>query len=239
MSLTNTAMARLRAMIINGELGPGDRLPPEKELAERLGLSRSSLREAVKALEVVRILDIRQGDGTYVTELNTQHLSEAITFVLELHQNSSVLELLETRRVLEAASVELAAARISEQQLDEIQQTLDNTDVSDLDSLVDQDLAFHGIIGQAAGNAYLSSLTGSLNSRTVRARAWRGMTQQGSAQRTVEEHQEILEALRRRDPALARAAMIHHLQGVERWLRVALTETPSSEIPEDLNGPTD
>ena len=58
MSLTNTAMAKLRAMILNGELGPGDRLPPEKELADRLGLSRSSLREAVKALEVVRILDI-------------------------------------------------------------------------------------------------------------------------------------------------------------------------------------
>ena len=57
MSLTNTAMAKLRAMILNGELGPGDRLPPEKELADRLGLSRSSLREAVKALEVVRILD--------------------------------------------------------------------------------------------------------------------------------------------------------------------------------------
>lgn len=239
MSLTNTAMAKLRAMILNGELGPGDRLPPEKELADRLGLSRSSLREAVKALEVVRILDIRQGDGTYVTELNTQHLSEAISFVVELHQNSSVLELLETRRVLEAAAVELAAARISEEQLEKIQRTLDDTDVENIDSLVDQDLAFHGIIGDAAGNGYLSSLTASLNSRTVRARAWRGMTQQGSAERTMEEHQEILDALRRRDPALARAAMIHHLQGVERWLRIALTETPLLDIPEDLNGPAD
>ncbi|MGL1831829.1 UNVERIFIED_CONTAM: FCD domain-containing protein, partial [Acinetobacter sp. HSTU-ASm16] len=126
----------------------------------------SSLREAVKALEVVRILDIRQGDGTYVTELNTQHLSEAISFVVELHQNSSVLELLETRRVLEAAAVELAAARISEAQLEKIQRTLDDTDVETIDSLVDQDLAFHGIIGDAAGNGYLSSLTASLNSRT-------------------------------------------------------------------------
>ncbi|MES2866630.1 MAG: GntR family transcriptional regulator, partial [Actinomycetota bacterium] len=69
MAVTDEAIEKIKAMIVSGELSPGDRLPPEKELSERLGLSRNSMREAVKALEVIRVLDVRRGDGTYVTSL--------------------------------------------------------------------------------------------------------------------------------------------------------------------------
>ena len=69
MALTDEAIDKIKGMITSGELGPGDRLPKEADLAERLGLSRNSLREAVKALSMIRVLDVRQGDGTYVTSL--------------------------------------------------------------------------------------------------------------------------------------------------------------------------
>ena len=74
-------------MIVSGELRPGDRLPREKELSERLGLSRSSLREAIKALSLIRILDVRQGDGTYVTSLSPPLLLEALSFVVDFHED--------------------------------------------------------------------------------------------------------------------------------------------------------
>src|SRR3989337_453015 len=99
-------------MIRSGELRPGDRLPPEKELSEALGLSRSSLREAVKALEIIRVLDVRRGDGTYVTSLTPDPLLDAMSFVVDIHQDSSLLELFEVRRILEPAAAAMAAAHV-------------------------------------------------------------------------------------------------------------------------------
>jgi GntR family transcriptional regulator, transcriptional repressor for pyruvate dehydrogenase complex len=101
MAVTDEAILKIKGMILSGELKPGDRLSPEKELSESLGLSRSSLREAVKALEIIRVLDVRRGDGTYVTSLEPQLLLEAMAFVVDIHQDSSVLELFEVRRILE------------------------------------------------------------------------------------------------------------------------------------------
>jgi GntR family transcriptional repressor for pyruvate dehydrogenase complex len=85
-------------MIGSGQLRPGQRLPREPDLAASLGLSRSSLREAVRALASVRILDVRQGDGTYVSGLSAESLVETLAFLVEFQQGSSALELLEVRR---------------------------------------------------------------------------------------------------------------------------------------------
>ena len=86
----------------------GDRLPTESELSKTIGVSRNSLREAVKALSVIRVLDVRQGDGTYATALEPEQLLESLAFVLDLHQDSSYVEILEIRRLLEPAAVEQA-----------------------------------------------------------------------------------------------------------------------------------
>jgi GntR family transcriptional regulator, transcriptional repressor for pyruvate dehydrogenase complex len=77
-AVTDEAIDRIKEMIVSGELHPGDRLPREADLAERLGLSRSSLREAVRALALIHVLDVRQGDGTYVTSLEASRLLEAM-----------------------------------------------------------------------------------------------------------------------------------------------------------------
>ena len=102
--MTDEAILKIKEMLLSGQLKPGDRLLPEKELSEELGLSRSSLREAVKALDLIRVLDVRRGDGTYVTSLEPRLLLEAMSFVVDLHQDASILDLFEVRRILEPAA---------------------------------------------------------------------------------------------------------------------------------------
>lgn len=223
MAVTDEAIDKIKDMLIRGELKAGDRLPPEKELSERLGLSRSSMREAVKALELIRVLDVRRGDGTYVTSLDAKLLNEAVGFVVELHQDRSVLELFEVRRILEPASAFLAAGKIKPDELTSLRATMDGIDEdTDVEDLVAHDLEFHGIITRAAGNAYLASLLEALSSRTVRARVWRGLTQEKAVAHTLAEHKAIADALERGDAELVRALVTVHISGVEAWLRQAL-----------------
>jgi GntR family transcriptional regulator, transcriptional repressor for pyruvate dehydrogenase complex len=226
MAVTDQAILKIKEMILCGELGPGDRLPPEKELSERLGLSRSSMREAVKALEVIRVLDVRRGDGTFVTSLEPRLLLEAMSFVVDLHDDSSVLELFAVRRILEPAAVALAAARIPGEAIRDLRERIAAVgDGSSVEGLVDHDLDFHRAIVAQAGNGYLSSLIDSLSGHTVRARIWRGLTQENSVDRTLAEHRAIVDALERRDAELAQALTTVHISGVEQWLRDAAATT--------------
>ncbi|REJ07224.1 FadR family transcriptional regulator [Microbacterium bovistercoris] len=223
MAVTDEAIEKIKAMIVSGELGPGDRLPPEKELAERLGLSRNSMREAVKALEVIRVLDVRRGDGTYVTSLEPHLLLEAITFVVDLHDDDSLLELFAVRRMLESQATGLAAGNATAEQATVLQDEVASVDPEtvSLDDLVAHDIRFHREIVRLTGNGYLASLIESLSSQTVRARVWRGLTEQNATARTLSEHQAIADAIAQHDSALAMSLATAHVAGIERWLRQA------------------
>lgn len=223
MAVTDEAITKIKDMIISGKLSAGDRLPPEKELSEKLGLSRSSLREAVKALEIIRVLDVRRGDGTYVTSLEPQLLSEAMTFIVDLHQDKSILDIFAVRRILEPAAAAIAATRITPEQITALRATMENIDdETSVESLVDHDLVFHELITAAADNSYLASVLNALSSSTVRARIWRGLTQDKAVDRTLAEHTAIIEALERGDADLAKSLLTVHISGVEHWLRQAL-----------------
>ena len=223
MAVTDAAILRIKEMIISGELGPGDRLPPENDLSERLGLSRSSLREAVKALEMIRVLDVRRGDGTYVTSLEPRLLLEAMSFVVDLHDDRSVLEIFAVRRILEPAAAALAALHADETALERVRDVLAGVDDdTDVEGLVAHDPEFHSAIADAAGNSYLASLIDSMSSHTVRARIWRGITQERAVERTLHEHRAILDAVVAGDADLAAALTVVHVSGVEQWLRAAL-----------------
>ncbi|MET4134795.1 FadR/GntR family transcriptional regulator [Pseudarthrobacter sp. PvP090] len=223
MTVTDEAILKIKEMILDGRLTAGERLPPEKELSEQLGLSRSSLREAVKALEIIRVLDVRRGDGTYVTSLEPRLLSEAMAFIVDLHQDTSVLELFEVRRILEPAAASIAASRISADQLALLRASMATVrEDTSVEELVSHDLEFHRIIAHASGNSYLASLLDGLSSGTVRARVWRGLTEERAVARTVDEHAAIVEALARGDGDLARALLTVHISGVETWLREAV-----------------
>jgi GntR family transcriptional repressor for pyruvate dehydrogenase complex len=225
MSVTDEAIDKIKGMIVSGELAPGDRLPREADLARRLGLSRSSLREAVRALSLIRILDVRRGDGTYVTSLEPSLLLDALTFVVDLHQDRSVLALMEARRLLEAEAAALAAQRIEPGQLAELRRLLDAMRASStIEELVQNDLAFHRTIADAAGNPVIAKLLDSLSGPTIRARVWRGITQGGAMDRTIAEHTAIVDALEHRKADVARAWMIVHVASVQEWVERAALE---------------
>jgi GntR family transcriptional regulator, transcriptional repressor for pyruvate dehydrogenase complex len=224
MALTDEAITKLRSMIQSGDLPPGARLPPENQLAAQMGISRSGVREAVKVLESARVLDVRRGDGTYVTSLAPKLLLEGVGFAVELLQGETLLEVMEVRRLLEPAATGLAARRVSDAQLEELAAALqDMRDAaSDPEALLRADVAFHRIVIASTGNETLTSLLDGLSGQTARARIWRGLVLGNVTQATIDEHRAIYDALRARDPFLAQSAALLHVNTSEAWLRTIL-----------------
>lgn len=225
MGVIDTAINRIRDLIASGELSPGDRLPPEAELAALVGVSRNSLREAVRALVQAKVLDVRRGDGTYVTSLEPQLLLSGLSFVMELIQDRTVLELFEVRRLLEPAATGLAATRISDGAVEELRGLLEAMRRTTTgEELIAQDVAFHRCVVQGTGNETLVSLLEALFRRTARARIWRGTWDRDALEWTYAQHQTIVDALEQRDATLATAAASVHVAASEQWLRRLLEE---------------
>jgi DNA-binding FadR family transcriptional regulator len=222
-AVTDEAIEKIKEMIVSGALQPGQRLPKEADLATDLGLSRNSLREAVKALSLMNILDVRQGDGTYVTSLESPLLLEALSFIVDFHRDDQVLEFLAVRRILEPAATALAAHLISPAEVAGLRVVLDSAGPRDgIDKIIAADVEFHRRITACTGNRVLCSLLESLTTPTMRARAWRGLTEPAAIERTLAEHAAILDALEARDAEAARAWSTVHIANVERWLASVL-----------------
>ncbi|MFF0428039.1 FadR/GntR family transcriptional regulator [Streptomyces sp. NPDC004520] len=223
MPVTDEAIDKIKAMIVSGELRPGSRLPREADLAERLGLSRNSLREAVKALSLMRVLDVRQGDGTYVTSLEPDLLLDALTFVADLQQDDTVVQFLEVRRILEPAAAAMAARAMPDEEITALGEVLDRLDSAPtLEGLIDNDLEFHRRLAAGSGNAVLCSLLEGMSGPTARARLWRGRMEEGAVERTRQQHRAIYEAVAARQPEVAQAWATVHVAEVEQWLRGTL-----------------
>jgi GntR family transcriptional repressor for pyruvate dehydrogenase complex len=230
-SVTSEAIDKIQGLIISGSWGPGARLPKETELAAQLGLSRNSLREAVRALSQLRVLEVRQGDGTYVTSLEPELLLESTSFVSHLLVGESAVELFEVRRLLEGAAAALAAARIDAAGKEALRTMLERMiEAETVEDLVEADVDFHAVMARATGNTFLTSLLASLSSRTRRARMWRGREVDNALDVTRDEHRRIYEAIVAGDPELARAAAMAHIASGERWLRAQLAAA-SAEAP--------
>ena len=228
-SVTEEAIDKIRELIVSGSWVPGARLPKESELASQLGLSRNSLREAVRALSQLRVLEVRQGDGTYVSSLEPDLLLESTGFVSHLLLGDTALDLYEVRRILEAAAAALAAARIDAEERAELGRSLDRMlGAQGVEDLVEADVAFHAVIARAAGNTVLTSLLASLSTRTMRVRLWHGRAADDALDETRDEHRRIYEAIIEGDPELARAAATAHIASGERWLRAQLAGKESA-----------
>ncbi|SEO77027.1 FadR/GntR family transcriptional regulator [Actinacidiphila rubida] len=221
MSLTDKAIARIRELIQSGALPPGAKLPPEPRLAVDLGLSRNLMREAVKALVVARVLEIRRGEGTYVTSLEPALLLEGLGSAVELLRGDKLLELIEVRRLFEPIATGLAATRRSADDLADIKRHLDAMAAArdDVELLNRHDVAFHQAVIGSAGNSTLATLLEGISGRTVRARVWRGLVDDRAGDRTIAEHRAIYAALAAGDRALAEAAALVHVSTTEQWLR--------------------
>ncbi|MER5488259.1 FadR/GntR family transcriptional regulator [Streptomyces sp. NPDC002812] len=225
MAVTDQAIERIKKMIVSGSLLPGARLPNEADLADQLGLSRNSLREAVRALTAMRILVAKQGDGTYVSGLEPHLLLEAMAFAADVSHGRTARQLLQVRRLLEPQVTALAVGRLTAEDLRTLRAILDQSaaDIG-IEEFIDLDIEFHRTIADSVGNPVLSTLLGILSTHTQRLRIVRGtlpQTSGGGAPARVQahcEHEAIWRALVNRDAALAAAASAVHVAAVEDWL---------------------
>jgi GntR family transcriptional repressor for pyruvate dehydrogenase complex len=232
MALTDEAIERIRALIRSGNLPPGSRLPPEQKLAEQLGLSRNSMREAVKALQLVRVLDSRPGDGTYVTSLAPQLLLEGLGAAIDLLQDDTLLEVMQIRLMLEPAATAAAALRITGPQLSHLSTLLRRMreTTNDAETMVQYDIEYHSAIVAANGNESLTSVLDGLSGRTSRARVWRHLIEADAAANTLSEHQAIYDALCAGDPELARAAALMHVNTSAKWLQQVVGDSARVKV---------
>lgn len=219
-SVTDDAITSIRQMILTGELAPGDKLPPESDLAANLGLSRTSLREAVRALTLLGVIITRQGDASYITGLGPELLLGALGLAMDLQREDTMADLVGVRRVLEPAATAMAATRITEAELAHLETYL-RPELGDERARehVELDWEFHHAIAHACGNELLTALLDGLTAPTMRMRIWRGLSVPGILDRTLAEHRAIVAALQAHDVELARAAATVHVAGVEAWVR--------------------
>lgn len=218
-SLPDAVADRVISQIREGRYRAGDRLPTERELAEQLGVGRTSVREGLRFLEKLGILDIRQGTGTVVRSLSLgavfEHLLPVQT-IIEL-PDKDVRNIMHVRRVLEAESAHLAAQHATEEQLERLGELLEGMAAS-LErprEYLELDLEFHVLVARAASNPVLAQLINLV--RDIYTRYFEIVLEDPDMNETsLEFHRQLYAALRERDPDAARQHMLAHLHQAER-----------------------
>jgi GntR family transcriptional regulator, transcriptional repressor for pyruvate dehydrogenase complex len=215
-TLAHEAAEHLKQLIVDGTLQPGDKLPPERELSGRLGVSRPTLREAVRALVIMGLLESRHGSGTFVAH-GTGDAGAAVSITINLHD--PLESLFELRLLLEPVATERAASYITHTELGELHRLFQSMErhVFDPQAFIQMDADFHRQIHVAARSPFMLSILDGIAELAMRGRRLSGR-QPGTTERTVAEHQIILEALERRDPFEARGAMTAHLMHIRGTL---------------------
>jgi DNA-binding FadR family transcriptional regulator len=192
-------------------------------------VSRNTLREAVRALSTLKVLQTRQGDGTYVTSLHPALLLDGMGFVADLYREDGELQFLHVRRLLEPEATALAVGRLTESDLTALRDLLDEAgeivraEPIDHERMMANDRAFHTLITSHCGNPVLSALIENTSGHTVRARLWRGRLDPNADARTVLEHRMIYEAIVDGDSERARLLAAAHILGVEGAVRAMAT----------------
>lgn len=220
MTAMNRALTGLRLMIASGELGPGAKFPAEPELCERLGVSRSSLREAVRTLGALGVIDSRHGMGTYVSSLDPAEIVQSLSLTIDLLPFDGLLQLLEMRRVLEGYAAAQATARSTPQLCAKLTGLADQMEAeTDLDRVAMLDNDFHEVFLAAAGNPTIASFVKVFRSTSSSYNIFSG--DHAGAARAASDvgHRAIVAAIAARNPLAAQAAASAHVAETERWLR--------------------
>jgi DNA-binding FadR family transcriptional regulator len=209
--LTERLIETMKLWVLGGALAPGERMPPERDLAALLKVSRSSVRQALKSLEVMGVLQARQGSGTYVTDAAEIILSQPSDLLMPL-RDVSFAELFEARRAMEIETAASAASRATKQDLSELGDLLQRMQ-DHLDhpaAYHAADVSFHQKVAQVSGNKVFIWFNAMASK--VMAEAWRQRAHQSDNTRnTLEEHRAIYSAIAQHDPEAARAATLAHL----------------------------
>lgn len=214
------AVGRVKDLILTGKLRAGDKLPNEEDLSGMLDVSRNSLREAVRAMQTMRILEARQGDGTYVADLDPAGMIDILSFAVDVSDARSIVWFLELRRTLEVWSVQEAAARRSPEQMAgllELHERLMKE--TDPDETIRLDSEFHIRLAEIGGNPIHVALLKVVSAPALRARVARHRLPERDNFGLRVQHQEIIDAVAARDVERARLAMWNHVNQVLLWVK--------------------
>ncbi|HEY3399307.1 MAG TPA: FadR/GntR family transcriptional regulator [Geothrix sp.] len=217
---------QIKQLITDGKLKPGDKLLAERDLAERFQVSRASVREAIRTLEMLGIIDIRPGEGTFVRSTETDDIIRPLAMFLAVERNS-LLDMFEMRRIFETANAGLAAERATLEELDQIGFMLtsmqERLNVQDSEKGEEYDAAFHYAVAEATHNSLLTKLFKTVSEEFAKANsvARRQLYHDNveNAQKIIDQHSEIFAAIRSRSPQAASEAMLAHLIFAEGELR--------------------
>lgn len=213
---------RLVEYILAGSIEPGKRMPSERQLAEAFGVGRSIMREALKSLSLIGLVDVRPGDGTYLRHADDTLLPQIIEWGLLMGEQRA-LDLVEARQHIEVSIARLAAERRTEADLADLERALDGMESAGVDyaRFVEADVAFHVKLAKTAGNTALRDIHASIQSLL---RAWIGrvVVAAGTTSPSFEEHLPIFAAVRDGDPTAAVKAMEAHMAAAAERLRGAL-----------------
>lgn len=227
-TLPNRIVDSLLNLITEKRLLPGDKLPPERELALMMNVGRPALREALRALAVMNVIEIRPGSGAYVSALQPEQLVQHLDFVFSL-DNSSIFQLIDTRKTLELRTAALAAKQITAVEIAELESYLAGmiANLHNPEKCDKFDRSFHKKIAAASRNPILFQFVSVVNQLGGKSRR-RSYGLPDALPETIDEHQAIIDALKTGDPKAARKAMSHHLGQAEVHLRQLLPESIES-----------
>lgn len=198
--------------VVKGVLKPGDQLPPERELAQKFGVSRTAVREAIKALREKGLVEAYTGRGTFITDGRSQAIRQSFDLIARIPQQDGLGHLAEVRAILEPEIAALAATRVEEQHLATMREAVAvmERSMEDPDAYIEADLDFHLSLGEAAGNPMILSLIDSIVG-LLREQRLRIFNVDGGPERGQFYHKRILAAIEARDPQKAREEMKAHL----------------------------
>jgi DNA-binding FadR family transcriptional regulator len=224
-SLADQVAKKILDLVRTGNLKPGDQLPPERDLAQMLQVSRPSLREAMRGLQILGVVKTRQGGGAYISSLDAADLLGPLQFLITLNA-LNVDSLYESRFLIDGGIARIAAERLSDADIDRLKAMVDVQAklVADLIGFRVSDLEFHRTIMEATGNPFLVRVSHSLYVLGMEYRRIASETP-GVLQQSLADHQAIVAAFAARDPDAARGAMEIHMQNVHRSTRDAMGVT--------------
>lgn len=226
-SVSSQIIHTLTEYFFSGEFDSGSKLPSERQLAASLGVSRAAVREAVQSLGLLGVVEIRQGDGTYLRSSGSDILPRVIEWGLFLGEQR-VTDLVEARQHIEYSLAGLAARRRTDEELAALRDLVERMDAATtVEEFVDLDVAFHSSV---AGCSHNSALSGMLTNITSLLRVWMGRALRlpGELTRANAEHRAVLDAIVEQDARGAQAAMRKHLRNAERRLHKALKTKPAA-----------
>jgi GntR family transcriptional repressor for pyruvate dehydrogenase complex len=223
-------VSQIERAIFATELSPGDRLQSERELAEQFGVSRITVRDALRVLEARGLIRVKVGamGGAFVADANTDRVAESISTLIKLRR-MSLSELAEARKIVEAATAELAAQRADAAAVSRLQQNVVRARplLREPITHADASMDFHVELARAAGNEVLYATVEAY--RELLVPSIRDLRDEKSGRATQKAHEELVEAVRRHDSEGAREVMIMHLSDFEKRLRRRLAERPDAQ----------